>query len=173
MGVGVGVGVGFSAGAMQWREQQQQRARHQVALRLQLEEQQRRERERVRALELRGTDPLVPPSLSSLSSLAEAKDGGSFTRSSDSAKLDDKGRSQSSSSSSSSFSSSAKASKDTAQADEPLSGLCCCCWELPKTVVLLPCRHLCVCEACGLDEAALATCPMCRQRIAQRFKVFT
>ena len=51
--------------------------------------------------------------------------------------------------------------------------LCCCCWELPKSVVLLPCRHMCVCEACGMDERTLPTCPMCREQILQRIKVFT
>lgn len=41
--------------------------------------------------------------------------------------------------------------------------LCVICSEKNKTVVLLPCCHLCVCEECGMDDFLLSKCPMCRQ----------
>ena len=49
--------------------------------------------------------------------------------------------------------------------------LCVVCQERDKSVVLLPCRHLCLCEACsGHDD--LAHCPLCRRPIAHRISVF-
>ena len=51
---------------------------------------------------------------------------------------------------------------------------CCVCLAEKKSVVLLPCRHMCVCVACGLDNEQLLTkCPMCRTAIEHRIKVFT
>ena len=51
---------------------------------------------------------------------------------------------------------------------------CCVCLSERKSVVLLPCRHMCVCQACGLDdETLLDRCPMCRTAIEHRFRVFT
>lgn len=41
-----------------------------------------------------------------------------------------------------------------------------------KSVVLFPCRHMCVCEDCaGHDD--LDTCPLCRRVIVQRVSVFS
>ncbi|XP_037071224.1 cell growth regulator with RING finger domain protein 1-like [Pollicipes pollicipes] len=48
---------------------------------------------------------------------------------------------------------------------EPL-GLCSVCQEAPAAVVLLPCRHGCVCRACF---ARTPTCPLCRGFVAQYF----
>ena len=62
------------------------------------------------------------------------------------------------------------------------SGLCCICQENPKSVLLLPCRHLCVCEeCCGLNLEltsrlhwpVLEKCPVCRSSISQKMKVFS
>ncbi len=139
--------TGFSTGAASWREQQEQRARHQLALRAQLESQQEREKARLQAM--RNADAKA--------GVASADSG---TKDGADVKLE---RVDSSSSSA--------AAKGDGQSDT--GGLCCCCWEHPKTVVLLPCRHLCTCEFCGLDETTLFKCPMCRELIVQRFKVFT
>ncbi len=49
--------------------------------------------------------------------------------------------------------------------------LCVACQDAPKDVVLLPCRHLCLCQACA-SHAALLNCPMCRVPIRQRIPVF-
>jgi len=67
-----------------------------------------------------------------------------------------------------------------AVSNEAESKYCCICLENPKCVVLLPCKHLCVCEACGEVDGDSATspvmilkcCPICRQNIKQRYKVF-
>ena len=51
---------------------------------------------------------------------------------------------------------------------------CCICLTNDKSVLLLPCRHLCVCPDCGLNENALLDkCPICRSSIEHRFRVFT
>eukprot|EP00597_Dinobryon_sp_UTEXLB2267_P005506 CAMPEP_0170074406 /NCGR_PEP_ID=MMETSP0019_2-20121128/11702_1 /TAXON_ID=98059 /ORGANISM="Dinobryon sp., Strain UTEXLB2267" /LENGTH=475 /DNA_ID=CAMNT_0010284661 /DNA_START=1 /DNA_END=1428 /DNA_ORIENTATION=+ len=61
---------------------------------------------------------------------------------------------------------------------EPESNLCCVCLENPKCVVLLPCKHLCICETCGEADVEewitfkVKKCPICRERIQQRYKVF-
>ena len=67
---------------------------------------------------------------------------------------------------------SSSSSSSNGQAQE--SQDCCVCLAERKSVVLLPCRHMCVCEACGLDdESLLDKCPMCRTNITHRFRVFT
>jgi len=48
---------------------------------------------------------------------------------------------------------------------------CCVCLELPKTIVFLPCRHLCSCQCCS-ELPALTNCPVCRCVISERMKVF-
>jgi hypothetical protein len=49
--------------------------------------------------------------------------------------------------------------------------LCVICQEFEKSVVLLPCRHLCLCNNCaGHDQ--LVVCPLCRQPITNKFGVF-
>ena len=50
--------------------------------------------------------------------------------------------------------------------------LCIICCELPKAVVLMPCRHMCLCETCGHMEK-ITVCPMCRKQISQRISVFS
>jgi hypothetical protein len=50
--------------------------------------------------------------------------------------------------------------------------LCTICLDKNRSVVLMPCRHLCLCEACaGLRQ--LRDCPICRQRITCKIVVFT
>lgn len=50
--------------------------------------------------------------------------------------------------------------------------VCVICRENPKSVLLMNCRHLCVCSDCGhLD--VLVHCPLCREPIAERINVFS
>ncbi|KAL7535400.1 hypothetical protein ACHAXR_006467 [Thalassiosira sp. AJA248-18] len=49
---------------------------------------------------------------------------------------------------------------------------CVICRENPKSVLLMGCRHLCVCKECGhLD--VLVKCPLCREVITERINVFS
>ena len=47
---------------------------------------------------------------------------------------------------------------------------CVVCMEAEKSVMLLPCTHMCMCEACThrilSAGGQAAQCPVCRQRIA-------
>ncbi|XP_037785398.1 uncharacterized protein LOC119581126 [Penaeus monodon] len=51
--------------------------------------------------------------------------------------------------------------------------LCIVCQDQPKCVILLPCRHLCLCDAC---RSAIITrdniCPVCRRPIMQTLRVY-
>jgi hypothetical protein len=46
---------------------------------------------------------------------------------------------------------------------------CVVCLERPRTVVVLPCRHLSLCEMCA---PALVECPMCRGAVSDTLVVF-
>eukprot|EP01118_Nematostelium_gracile_P008530 TRINITY_DN2829_c0_g1_i1.p1 TRINITY_DN2829_c0_g1~~TRINITY_DN2829_c0_g1_i1.p1 ORF type:complete len:328 (+),score=82.14 TRINITY_DN2829_c0_g1_i1:74-1057(+) len=46
---------------------------------------------------------------------------------------------------------------------------CDVCMEEKKCMVFIPCGHVCCCENCSQD---VKDCPICRQKIAQKFKVF-
>jgi len=48
------------------------------------------------------------------------------------------------------------------------------CWDAKSTTVLLPCKHLCVCDECvgGLIASATPACPICRNDIHEIMKVF-
>lgn len=49
--------------------------------------------------------------------------------------------------------------------------LCVICQAETKTVLLLPCRHLCTCKECS-ERAELVNCPLCRTLITQKIDVF-
>mmetsp|Transcript_10523 Transcript_10523/g.13340 ORF Transcript_10523/g.13340 Transcript_10523/m.13340 type:complete len:86 (-) Transcript_10523:38-295(-) len=48
---------------------------------------------------------------------------------------------------------------------------CIVCEECEKNTLLLPCRHLCLCEKCAKLENMLH-CPLCRCEIKEKIKVF-
>lgn len=48
---------------------------------------------------------------------------------------------------------------------------CVICRENTKTVLLMTCRHLCVCSLCGQRDE-LTCCPLCREIIVERINVF-
>ena len=57
----------------------------------------------------------------------------------------------------------------TPQLDEEET-MCVVCMDAPKNRVVLPCMHMCVCEACA--QLLRDRCPVCRgpiERIAQLF----
>ena len=47
--------------------------------------------------------------------------------------------------------------------------LCCICLAKERTHVFDPCFHLCTCENCA---SKIATCPLCRNEIIARHKVY-
>lgn len=46
---------------------------------------------------------------------------------------------------------------------------CRVCWERPATTVFLPCRHLCICNAC---DVAAEACPVCQRVKSANIGVF-
>mmetsp|Transcript_8744 Transcript_8744/g.15518 ORF Transcript_8744/g.15518 Transcript_8744/m.15518 type:complete len:403 (-) Transcript_8744:168-1376(-) len=51
------------------------------------------------------------------------------------------------------------------------SSACVVCQDNTKTVLILPCRHLCLCQGCSEVEE-LRTCPMCRENIESKINTF-
>ncbi len=49
--------------------------------------------------------------------------------------------------------------------------MCVVCQDAEKSVLLLPCRHVCVCKGCARNEQ-LDACPLCRETIVDRINVF-
>jgi hypothetical protein len=53
--------------------------------------------------------------------------------------------------------------------------LCVICWNDKKTIVLLPCRHLCVCVSCSKklwNNTQKETCPICRNDVENLLEAF-
>jgi hypothetical protein len=48
---------------------------------------------------------------------------------------------------------------------------CVVCQDEPTAVLLMPCRHLCVCKGCS-GHAQLTKCPMCRAAVSEKMHVF-
>ena len=49
---------------------------------------------------------------------------------------------------------------------------CVICQVEPKTVLLMPCRHLCVCKDCSKNHQLLL-CPLCRKKITDKIFVYS
>jgi E3 ubiquitin-protein ligase MUL1 len=51
---------------------------------------------------------------------------------------------------------------------------CVVCFDAPKDHAIVPCGHVCVCEACAeqLTKTRTPTCPVCREPIRETMKVF-
>jgi hypothetical protein len=51
---------------------------------------------------------------------------------------------------------------------------CVMCFDAPKDHIIIPCGHVCVCEACAnqLTQVRKPTCPICRTAIQLNTKVF-
>ena len=51
--------------------------------------------------------------------------------------------------------------------------LCCICRDAVKTILLMPCRHLCLCENCSNAlKRRRGNCPVCRQVVVDCIKVY-
>lgn len=56
---------------------------------------------------------------------------------------------------------------------EQESKLCVVCQDRRKCVIILPCRHLCLCmECCTVVRSELGTCPVCRQVVRRTLKIY-
>jgi hypothetical protein len=49
--------------------------------------------------------------------------------------------------------------------------LCAICQDRPKTIVLLPCNHMCLCRQC-LDRKKWKECPICRKRVESNMEIY-
>ena len=52
-----------------------------------------------------------------------------------------------------------------------LNRLCVICQDREKSVVLMPCRHMCLCAECS-NHSTVNSCPQCRTVIARKICVF-
>lgn len=53
------------------------------------------------------------------------------------------------------------------------SNLCVICQDQPKSVVLLPCRHLCLCRNCSYHlRSYRSNCPLCRKTFRETIQVY-
>jgi len=54
--------------------------------------------------------------------------------------------------------------------EEPDETLCCICCERKKSILLNPCKHVCICGECATRD--LDCCPICRETIEEATSVF-
>jgi len=47
--------------------------------------------------------------------------------------------------------------------------LCCICFEREKNILLLQCKHVCVCSNC---VTTLTMCPICRSNISSNIQIY-
>lgn len=66
-----------------------------------------------------------------------------------------------------------KSSISNGGSGSPTSQTCVVCLERKKTVVVMPCKHLCMCQICSDQLQRYQThCPMCRKTIAELISVY-
>lgn len=55
--------------------------------------------------------------------------------------------------------------------EEDIQRLCVICHDREKCVILMPCRHLCLCVECS-NHIAVDSCPKCRAVISSKINVY-
>lgn len=56
----------------------------------------------------------------------------------------------------------------------PESACCVVCLDRKKTVLVMPCKHLCLCRVCSIElERYQSGCPLCRNEISSLIAVYT
>lgn len=63
-----------------------------------------------------------------------------------------------------------QASPPNAKQNSTEETVCVICRDEPKSVVLMPCRHMCLCGSCS---GSIWTCPLCRNPIRSTISVYT
>ena len=53
------------------------------------------------------------------------------------------------------------------------NGFCIICRSEPKSIVLMPCKHMCCCSACAASLLETRKCPVCRALVTDTVAVFT
>lgn len=48
---------------------------------------------------------------------------------------------------------------------------CTVCLDKERSYVILPCRHLCLCEGCGILES-IRLCPVCRAIVGSKIRIY-
>lgn len=56
--------------------------------------------------------------------------------------------------------------------EEGIQRLCIICHDREKSVILMPCRHLCLCLECS-NHSAVNSCPKCRTVISTKIIVYS
>ena len=56
--------------------------------------------------------------------------------------------------------------------EEGIQRLCIICHDREKSVILMPCRHLCLCFECS-NHSAVNSCPKCRTVISSKISVYS
>jgi len=59
-----------------------------------------------------------------------------------------------------------------AYVQESLEIACIICMENPKNIVLLPCKHMCMCKQC-YEQSALTLCPICRVVVQSFMEIYS
>ena len=63
-------------------------------------------------------------------------------------------------------------SKDVEISASSSSMLCVACSSLPKEILCLPCRHLCLCGGCAKRNTFKGCCPVCKRSVSSTVEVF-
>eukprot|EP00026_Physarum_polycephalum_P017716 Phypoly_transcript_19030.p1 GENE.Phypoly_transcript_19030~~Phypoly_transcript_19030.p1 ORF type:complete len:156 (+),score=1.75 Phypoly_transcript_19030:32-499(+) len=64
--------------------------------------------------------------------------------------------------------------QQNANSDERvLNPNCVVCWEQPRTIVNIPCAHMCLCSQCSvkLQRAGVKRCPVCQGAVQRQMTV--
>ena len=62
--------------------------------------------------------------------------------------------------------------RDDVQVGAPDESLCVVCMEGPRSHLLVPCGHLCLCQRCA-SHRAWEACPLCREVAQQVIRLYS
>ena len=59
-----------------------------------------------------------------------------------------------------------------ASADDEDSRMCGICFEKPRSVLFMPCRHFAACSDCAAEDSVRSQCPWCQEHVTSTIDVF-
>lgn len=66
-----------------------------------------------------------------------------------------------------------KSGQLTSMPSSSLSPLTCLiCNVNEREILLVPCRHLCICRVCSVQQTSLTNCPLCAERVTSKMRIF-